>query len=253
MFKNYIYLNILFIFGLVVYLFSQNFSLTLQNSFYLFFGLFGIIVPGLYLSTGFKFKSVEEKSAYQLLFIGFWVYGCANFIWYLNESFTWGILEELLNLLFIFQVFTKDYFLRFLAQDSKNGSKKSKLGNLFSINLGFWLLLLLCKGFLNLEIPYDNLFFIFDSLISILFLSLYGSRILGAHLDLNYFTLGCLIWLVGDLIYFYESYLGIYLMGDIADFIYYFGFYLLLTSVLFKNFSFVTKFNYYFENKLSFS
>lgn len=252
MLKNYIYLNSLFIFGLLIYLFSQKFTFSLQNTFYMFFSLFSTVIPGLFLFNGYRFQDRRERSTYQLLFCGFWIYGVANFIWYLNDTLNLKISENYLNLFFIFQIFTKDYFLKYLVQKYHN-FKPNLIHNIFSINLGIGLFLVFATNFLNLKDFLSNLFFIYESIFSIIFVLYYSQKILDSYLDLNLFGYGSLVWLLADTVYYFESFKGVYVMGDISDFLYYFGFYLMLSAILFKNFNFVAKLNFYFDKKFSFA
>jgi len=111
MFRNFIYLNIIFIFGLFLYLVSQKFDLELQSFFYLFFSLSAVTVPLLFIFN-LPISNLEKEGpkSFTILFSGFAVYGVANFLWYLDDVFKLTISLELINLLFIFQIITKNLF-----------------------------------------------------------------------------------------------------------------------------------------------
>jgi len=129
--------------------------------------------------------------------------------------------------------------------------KPKFIHNIFSINLGIGLFLVYTGSVYTFNEFLSNLFFINESIFSIIIVFYYSQKILDSYLDLNLFGYGSLVWLLADLLYYLESFKGIYLMGDNTDFLYYFGFYLMLSAVLFKNFNFVAKLNFYFERKFS--
>ena len=155
-YKSYIFLNILFIFGLFLYFITFNFSIDFQDIFYLFFSLFGMIVPATIYLNGYIYKDREEEKSYKFLFLGFFIYGLANLIWYLNEILMLEISINYLNLLFIFQIFTKHYFLKYLNFNREGLSFFKVFNTIFSINV----LILLISMFVGFYINLNS--FIFD-------------------------------------------------------------------------------------------
>lgn len=252
MFKNYIYLNILFIFGLILYLFSQKNALEFSSFFYLFTSFYSIIISALLLLSEYKYKDREEKRIYSLLFFGFLIYGVANFIWYFNEVWFELLSLSMLNTLFVFQIFSKHYFLRYLTKQGDETVSKI-IQNILSLNLGILLLSLFSGNLLNLQIFGTEIYFIFESLFSIVFITYFVKKTYLSHLDLRYFLTGNTFWLLADLAFIYEEFNEKYFMGNLSDFLYFVGFYLMLTSILFKNYNLNQKFNLYFEKGFSLS
>lgn len=245
--KNYIYLNILFLFGLFLYFISINFSLNLFNIFYLFFSLFGTIIPLLLYFSEFVFKDIEEERSYKVLFVGFFVYGLGNIIWYFKELLSLNFDLDFINILFFFQIFTKYYFFKYL--NSVKGESKNKVfDNLFSVNLLILLFAILLGESFNLSSQITDIYFIFESLLSIIFIFYYLANTFTGHLDLNYFGLGNLAWLIADVLFLVEVNTNHYFMGNLSDFIYFVGFYFMLASLIFKNFSFINLTGYFNKN-----
>lgn len=251
MLKAYIYLNILFIFGLVVYLFSQKIGIEFYNLFYLFFGLFSLFIPFLFIIYDFKFRNREERIAYLSLFYGFLIYGACNLLWYLNEALFEIIDFKFLNFLFIFQCFTKHYFLRYLSiNDKKN---KAYFSTLFSINIGILLFALFFSSNFHLESYILDIYFIIESLLTVIFIFYYLKESFNLHIDLRYFLYGNLIWLVADILFLIENFTKTYFMGNVSDFIYYIGLYMMLYSILIKNFNYKEKIDFVFDLNLKLS
>lgn len=240
--KNYIYLNILFIFGLILYVFSSSYALEMREIFYLFFSIFGLLVPILFYFNGFKYTSVDEKRAYEVLFFGFFSYGLANLIWYLNDIFTLEIDVSYLNLIFLVQVFSKHYFLKFLSTSGENNRFDLIFQKLFSINILISILALFTSKALSLNGFEYDIYFIIESLVSIIFILYFLNEKMPSHININYFLTGNLVWFIADSLYLFEVLSGFYIIGELSDFVYYVGFYFLLASVVFKNFSFMSNF-----------
>lgn len=235
MLKTYIYLNILFIFGLLLYLLGLHFSLNIFNTFYFFFGLFSILIPLLFLISGFQYSSKQEKNVYNLLFIGFLAYGLGNIFWFFDDFFDLKFEYSYLNFLFIFQVLTKHYFLKFLASSNDEFTSSKVFRKIFSLNLLVLLFSSFFGNLVTLDELYFEIYFILESLISILFIG-YALKIdLTSHLDLRYFFFGNLVWFLADTLFLFEKFSQIYFAGNISDFVYFLGFYLMISSILFKN------------------
>jgi hypothetical protein len=253
MIKNFIYFNILFIFGFLFYLFSIYLNLDLSNTFYLFFSIFATVIPILFLSSGYEYQNEDERKGYILLFIGFCIYGVANLLWFFSD---FGIFEtpiEYLNFLFLTQVLCKHYFLRYLASLNKDSRHLKFFQNIFSLNIGLILLALFLGNSFNLYEYYYDFYFILESIFSITCLLVFLRGEIFTHIDLRYFVLGHLIWLTADSLFLIENLRQVYFMGTISDFIYYIGFYIMLYSIIFKNFQFTSKINFYLEKNLSLS
>jgi hypothetical protein len=253
MLKNYIYLNILFIFGLALYLLSQNLTINVRNSFYLFFSLFSILIPILFLITDYQYQDREESLAYKFLFLGFCLYGTGNLVWYLNDSFNLDIHVNYINILFFLQAISKHNFFKFLVLNQNTSRKNQAFSKIISINLGVLIIATAVSNIVSLNSLLYDFYFIFESILSIFFIYYYLFQNYSSHLDLRYLLLGSLFWLVGDSLYLIEILSGVYFMGNISDFIYFVGFYLLLSSVIFKDFNFKEKINLYFDTNLRFS
>jgi len=248
--KNYIYLNILFLFGLFLYFISANYSLNISDVFYLFFGLFGTIIPSLLYFNDYIYKDREEEISYKILYLGFFVYGLGNVVWYFNDLFELGISLAFINILFLFQTFSKHFFFKYLIKGQKKSSKSKIFSNIFSINLLILLLAIFLGNSFKLENQISDLYFILESFISIIFIfSIFLGKYSG-HIDFNYFGFGNLIWFLADFLFFIEIKTNHYFMGNLSDFIYYIGFYFMLASLLLKNFHF-DNFGNFFQKRLN--
>jgi len=199
------------------------------------------------LGSEFCFKDREEREVYNLFFIGFLVYGIANLIWFLNSIFFDNFLSEnFLNIIFSFQSFTKFWLFYYLIKNEKKSNAQSKF-------LKLYLLVLMVFLIFDAYLPYYfyDFLFIFDSAITILigYFLRYKEIFL---IDWNYFISGSFLWLLGDIYYSFLNQAGIYFMGNIVDFIYFLGFYLMIVSIVYKNFKFSEIFNNIFENTSSY-
>jgi len=252
MVKNYIYLNTLFLFGLLMYILSQNFSFKLNESFYLFFCLFSIIIPILFLINNYNYANEEEKKAYYFLFLGFCLYGIGNFLWYFNDTLSLGIDINYINILFFIQVVSKHSFFKFLLSCQEKTTKNLNFSKIISVNMGVLVLAVVFSNIISLDNFIYDFYFIFESIISIYFIYYYLFNNFSSHLDLKYFMIGNIFWLLGDCLFLFEFISGKYFIGNIPDFVYFVGFYFMLGSVIFKNFNFMEKLNFYFDTKLNF-
>jgi hypothetical protein len=253
MLKKYIFLNILFIFGLMIYLLSLNTSISIKDTFYLFFSLFSIVIPLTFLFSEFEYEDKESSRSYKLLFFGFTAYGIGNFIWYLNEILGLKISLNYLNSLFLFQGFTKHFFLRYLTKLQEETNYNQIFNKIFSLNMLIMLFALFTVRLFDLNNFFLDFYFIFESIVSIVFIFYFLKENFTAHIDIKYFLMGQSLWLFADLLYFFEVYWDVYLIGSLSDFIYFIGFYLMLSSVIFKNFNFSDKLELLLDKKLRFS
>lgn len=244
MFKNIIYINIVFLFTLVSYFFAQNYGIKYFSNFYLLFSLFCIASSLVLISSDLNFKDQEEREVYSLFFIGLLVYGVGNFVWFLNtELFEDFISDKFLNLIFCFQTITKFYLFKYLFEETEKRAFKKGF-------LDFYILFILILLFFGTSIvpTLFEYFFIFDSIVTIY----YSLRLLNYQvllIDLNYFITASSLWLFADIYYLFLSESGNYFMGNIVDFVYFIGFYLIISSIVYKNFKFSDTFNNIFENR----
>ena len=253
MLKNYIYLNILFIFGLFIYLLAQNLDLELRSVFYLFFSIFSILIPLGFLVTQYNYQDEAEEKAYKFLFSGFLIYGLGNLMWYINEIFVLDIPVFYLNLFFLYQIISKNIFFKHLISSQKDSNLNQTFKLFFNFNLLMLLLTIFYSEVFESRGYLFELYFIFESFVSILFIFYYLNLMYFSHLDFRYFGYGNIIWLLGDILFYFETVSSSIIMGNLSDFSYFIGFYLMLSSIIFKNFSFWEKVNQTFDLKISFS
>lgn len=253
MLKNYIYLNILFSFGLILYLLSQNFNLDFSKIFYLFFSLFSILIPIVFVINSYAYKDREEKLAYNFLFLGFCLYGVGNLGWYLNDLFNLKIDLNYFNILFFIQAISKHNFFKYLLSNQGLSKKNIAFSKIISTNLGVLIFAILASNYVSLDNLLYEFYFIFESLFSVYFIYYYLYRNYSSHIDLRYLFLGNFMWILADILYLFETLSGVYFIGNISDFIYFIGFYLMLSSIIFKDFNFKEKINFYFETSFRFT
>ncbi len=196
---------------------------------------------------------MEEKYAYIFLFLGFCLYGIGNLSWYLNDSFNLKINLNYLNILFFIQAVSKHNFFKYLLSNQTLSRKNIAFSKIISINLGVLTFAILASNFVSLNTMLYDFYFIFESLFSVYFIYTYLFQNYSSHIDLRYLLFGNLMWLIADSLYLFETLSGIYFMGNISDFIYFIGFYLMLSSIIFKDFNFREKINFYFETDFRFS
>jgi hypothetical protein len=253
MLKVYTYLNSLFIFGLVIYLFSQKIGIEFSNLFYFVSCLFSLVIPMLFIVSNFNYEDREEKTAYLILFLGFLIYGFGNLIWYFNDAYFEILDVKYVNLIFIFQCFSKHYFFRYLSLNLNGTKNHNYFTQLFSLNIGILLLALFFSENLQLESYLVDIYFVLESLLTVIFIVFCMKESFGEHIDLKYFMIGNLIWFIADILFLLETYSNTYFSGNLADFIYFVGLYFMLYSILIKNFNFTEKLNYIFDLQLKLS
>ena len=244
MFKNIIYINITFLLTLVSYFFAQNFGIKYFSNFYLLFSLFSIACSVVLICSYLNYRNSKESEVYGLFFIGLLVYGVGNLFWFLNTEFLNSFVpEKFLDLIFCFQTITKVYLFKYLIEENLSIYWNSKF-------LDFYILIVLVLMFLGQpQIPeIFEYFFILDSIISVVVaLKLNKAGIL--LIDFNFLALASVLWFLADAFYLLMSESGKYLMGNIVDFIYFIGFYLIISSIVYKNFKFSDILNNLFENR----
>jgi len=249
MLKNVIFLNLIFILTLLVYFCAQNLRIGTFSNFYLMFSIFCICSSLILLLTDLDYKSEEDRGVYRYFFTGLLVYGFANLLWFFNDSILNGVLDlNFLNILFIFQTLSKYTLLIYLTDSQKVRGKF--LTFIMKLNLLFLIFgLFICSYKISLD-EYFNYFFIFESIVGILFTLKNYNNLNLTLIDFRYFIAGSTLWLLGDLYYLFDLNLNIYYMGNIVDFVYFLGFYLLLSSILYNNFSWDEKINLLVEKQL---
>jgi hypothetical protein len=202
------------------------------------------------LFSDLGYRESEEREAYRLLFIGFLGFGLGNLLWFLNDTYLMGSISvNFLNVFFIFQLLTKYSFFKFLRKNSSENNISTKL-----IHFCFLFVLLILfsevysiSSFLT---SIFNIFFIIESVITIFYIS---QNLLNDDLklvDFRYFIAGTVIWLLADTYYLIDIDLNKYSMGNIVDFMYFLGFYLIISSIIYKSFNLEKIINCVFEKKL---
>jgi len=250
MVKNVIYINLIFLSILSVYFFAQNFDSQLFNSFYLLFSLFCIACSLVLIFTELDYIDLKEREAYRLLFIGLLSFGLGNLMWFLNDSLLSGSIPiNFINVFFLFQLLTKYSFFHFLKKNSDQSNLSTKL---FKISLLIVLLILVSEAsaISSKLTSLLNIFFIIESLITVFYLSqnLVHEEI--RLIDLRYFIAGTSVWFLADISYLIDVDINKYSIGNIVDFMYFLGFYLLISSIIYKSFRLEKTFNSLFEKKL---
>lgn len=240
MLKRIIFFNLIFLSTTLLYFLAQNFSFKYYSSFYLCFSVFCMVSSVTLFFTDLSYKDWQQRHVFQNLFIGFFIYGLANFSWFLNEEFLNNSLpENYFNILFAFQVLTKFHLFYYYIQDLKS------IWYNFTIKLiilVFLVLVCLFSIFSGIEFDFNfNTFFIIETLTSILLLIIYLNNISVGLIDFKYFIAGEILWLIGDILYLNDFSTKIHFIGSIVDFCYFLGFYLFLASVIYKNFAYDLK------------
>jgi len=244
MFSIFIYINILFIGFIIYYTFSLIFGHQVNESFYLLFSLFSISASILMFLHPRKFQSNNQKVVYLLLYLGFFIYGISNFIWYFDSQFLGSILpKEVLNFGFVFQVLTK--FLFFFLIKYQFEHQMNCLSIVFKRVLQFNILFLLISLVLqNSNFSDSSLyeyFFIFESIFTVVYLINELPNKSKYLLDLRLFIGGSLVWLFADLLFIFENKFNLYSMGGFSDFVYFLGFYVFVFSCMFRDYIFSSK------------
>lgn len=234
MLKRVIFYNLIFLSTTLLYFLAQNFNLKLYSSFYLSFSLFCICSSLVLIFTDLSYKDTAEGRVFRDFFIGLLVYGFTNFIWFLNEEFLNGQLpENIFNILFTVQVMAKYRLILYFLE---------KLKTSFPYQIAKVCVLLLFFGIFVNSYYFEvssifNYFFIVESILSIGLISIYIKPTVISIIDFRYFIAGEVLWLLADLFYLFESSLNYYFMGNIVDFVYFLGFYLYLSSIIYTNFA----------------
>lgn len=239
MFSIFIYTNILFFGFILYYTLSLIFGFQVNQTFYLLFSLFSISASFLLFLHPRKFQNKNQRIVYLLLYLGFFVYGMGNFLWYFDTHFLGGLLpQQVLNYGFVFQVLSK--FLFFFLIKHQFEYQKNCLNHVFTkilkFNILFLILSLVLQNSSFSESKIYEYFFIFESMFTIVYLIYelpYKHKYL---LDLKMFISGSVIWFLADVLFMYESNLQIYSLGGISDFVYFVGFYVFVFSCMFKDY-----------------
>jgi len=240
MISIFFYVNILFACFTIYYLFTLFSSFSLTNSFYLLFSLFCIACSSLLFLTYKSYRSTFEKRIYQLLFSGFLVYGFSNFVWYLDSILLKSALSiDFLNFGFIYQVLTKFLFffiIKYQFERQKN-CLSVFLRRVLQVNILFLILALVFQGSTFSETKVYEYFFIFESIFTIFYLIFELRSNVKYLLDIRIFIIGSVVWLLGDILFFFENFLNQYRLGSLSDFTFFLGFYFFIYSIFFKNYS----------------
>lgn len=232
---NFLYINLIFFLTFTLYILGQFFDKSLLIDFYLLFSLF-IIFSTISVTISHSSYFKKEGSEFLILTFGYLIYGIANLFWYFFDIFKIDGYD-FLNLLFVFQALTKQYFL---LKDSKGvGDKSGKkvFEKIITLNI---LLLSISLIFFQKDGVVENFmqsFFLFEALLCVLFVKFYLLNSYSKFLNYELFLYGNLFWIFGDISYSYAVGVSSYISGGLSDFIYFLGFYLILNSFIFKNFA----------------
>ena len=250
MVKNIIYTNLIFLSILSVYFFAQNFDSQLFDSFYLLFSLFCIACSSVLLFSELNYKDSEERGVYHLLFIGLLSFGFGNLLWFINDEFLYGSIPvNFINILFLFQLLSKHSFFRFLEKGMVHSNLTSRLIRFCSliVMLTLFAEIYSISSFFT---SFLNIFFILESVITILYLTQNLVKLNHFLIDLRFFIAGTVVWLFADVTYLINIDFNKYTMGNLVDFMYFLGFYLIVSSIIYKSFNIDRLINYVFEKKL---
>ncbi len=250
MVKNIIYTNLIFLSILSVYFFAQNLDSKLFSSFYLLFSLFCISCSSVLLFSELAYKDSEERGVYQLFFIGLLSFGFGNLLWFINDEFLSGSIPvNFINILFLFQLLSKYSFFRFLEKGSELSNLTSRLIRVCTLVV---MLTLFAEVYSisSLFTSFLNIFFILESLITILYLNQNLTKLNNFLIDIRFFISGTAVWFLADVAYLIDIDFNKYTMGNFVDFMYFLGFYLIVSSIIYKSFKIDKLFNYVFEKKL---
>jgi len=163
-----------------------------------------------------------------------------NFLWYLDINLLKSSMSlDFLNYGFIYQVLTKFLFfflIKYQFERQKN-CLSLVLKRVLQVNILLLTLALIFQGSTLSETKIYEYFFIFESIFTIIYLIFELKSSAKYLLDLRIFLFGSLIWLLGDILYFFENFLNYYHLGSLSDFTFFLGFYLFMYSIFFKNYS----------------
>lgn len=234
---TFLYINLISLLTLVTYIFGGIFNNSFNLDFYLIFSL-SVIFSSFLIFINSKLFFKKEGSEFFILILGYLIYGIANLLWYLFDVFNLNnYFFEFLNLLFLFQAITKHFFLIKEGSSKKRALKRDYILNfLIKGNLLILILTVCFHSFLSKFGSFFEIFFIFESVISILYIKEFLLRCESKYLNYKIFLFGNIFWLIGDLIFSYSHSINSYTSGDLSDFIYFLGFYLIISSVIFKDF-----------------
>ncbi len=198
-------------------------------NFYIYFNIIGLLV----ILYKFLIENRHLKiGSLGILLIGFIFYLFGNLIFISDIRFNHFNLSDLF---FIIQVFSKQYFM---FNSTAHLFNKDYFLNLLKFNFLVLIISLLLLKFFNYNFI-DILYFTesLGSMIFLLYVNFVNTNLfnLFGKLDLDYFFIGQICWLVGDIVYSEVISANTYLIGDYSDFFFFVGFYFFLKSFYYIN------------------
>ena len=175
-----------------------------------------------------KSREVGRHASASFLLIGFLFFLVGNITF--MDALT---LTELTNILFIFQILIKQFFIFSIYYQDTLYSKREAALSVLILNCLLYILCSILNS--NLSTSFFDLFYFVESFISLaLIANLQLKNVFNPDVVMEWFLLGQLVWLLGDLIYSDLNLINLYVIGDYADFIYFVGFYFFISSLNLK-------------------
>lgn len=219
--KIHSYINLYFALGVGLFSISKIIPNFTFLYFYLFYNLFGILFL-IYMLI--RCREDGKINSTSLLLIGFLFFLGGNITFLETLS-----LIDVTNILFIIQILIKQAFIFSIYYQDNIYIKRETVLSVLILNC---LIFIFCTTLnFNLNTNFFDLFYVIESFISLtLIANLQLNSIFNPDVVMEWFLLGQLIWLLGDLIYSDLNLINLYVVGDYADFIYFVGFYFFIKS-----------------------
>lgn len=232
-FKNYL-LDIYLLLGLVLFTLGKIFD-PLFTSFYIFINLLGLIILILQF-VNLNLKLRVSSVGLVIISLSFYLIGNIIFIKDLDLGFL-----NLSDFFFIVQIVIKQYFLLKSQNilDLEQIKKYITTINLIVIFISFILSNLSFGHLLDLYYLTES----FVSMVILIIFNLYLTKVFinFSLIDLDFFFIGQLFWLVGDIIYSNERLLSYNIFKDSSDIIFFIGFYFFVKS--FSSYKYLFNYN----------
>lgn len=175
-----------------------------------------------------KSREVGRRASASFLLIGFLSFLVGNLTFMEALSLT-----DLTNVLFIFQILIKQFFIFGIYYQDAKCSKRETALSVLILNCLIYILCSILNS--NLGTSFFDLFYFVESFISLaLIANLQLKNVFNPDVVMEWFLLGQLVWLLGDLIYSDLNLINLYVIGDYADFIFFVGFYFFISSLNLK-------------------
>jgi len=221
--KRYL-LDLYFYLGVVIFTLGKIFHQIFLD-FYIYSNVIGLILLVYYLCLTNKLGKFSRAS---LILFSFILYLVGNLVFIQDISFQYIKLSDLF---FFLQILIKQNSLieNFKLPITYNASNKFHIFLMLNISI-----IILC---LSLSKLVDNnlidLFYFVESFVSLLgiFYLRYFEFKLISKFNLEFFFIGQLFWVIGDLIYSDFRLYNFYILGDYSDLVFFIGFYFFLKSL----------------------